>query len=141
MILVATEPVHWFLYDDELICSGLIHKLLHETGLNCCLQFQNKGGILADRKLFLLPQSRDFIWLSNNTFDPLLPGVPFLFPEKKTEGNMFSDVFRGYETGRLGSNGLSYVSLCNWTYSFPKSDFMLVNNLMPSKHWLFQSQR
>ena len=61
LILVATESVHWFRYDDELICNGLIHKLLHETGLNCCLQFQNKGGILAGRKLFLLRQSRNFV--------------------------------------------------------------------------------
>ena len=41
----------------------------------------------------------------------LLPSVPFLYP-LKTSGNLrFSDVFRGYKKGTLGTNGL--MILCH----------------------------
>ena len=38
-----------------------------------------------------------------NTF---VPNVPFLYPLKTLETIRFSDVFRGYRKGALGTNGL-----------------------------------
>ena len=40
-------------------------------------------------------------------FNLLRPGVPFLYPLKVSENLGFSDVFRGYKQGTLGSNVLS----------------------------------
>ena len=37
--------------------------------------------------------------------NPLLPGVPFLYPMKTSKNRSFSNVFRGYKKGS-GSNGL-----------------------------------
>ena len=37
--------------------------------------------------------------------NPLLPGIPFLYPLKTLE-NLWFSVFRGYKKETLGSNGL-----------------------------------
>ena len=37
-----------------------------------------------------------------NFLNPFQPNVPFLYPLKTLENEMFSDIFRGYRNGTLG---------------------------------------
>ena len=41
-----------------------------------------------------------------NLINPLLSGVPFLYPLKASENRGFSGIFKGYKKGILGGNGL-----------------------------------
>ena len=51
--------------------------------------------------------------ISNENFNPLQPGVAFLYPLRTLENLQktfrFSDVFRGYRKATLGCNGLIFV--------------------------------
>ena len=40
-------------------------------------------------------------------FNPFIPNAPFTYPLKTLENLRFSDVFKGWRKGALGTNGLN----------------------------------
>ena len=60
-----------------------------------------------------------FDWLQ--CFNPLLPGVSFLYPLKTSENLWNSDVFRGYNKGTPGFNGIDFFTI--WFFFHDYSRF------------------
>ena len=58
--------------------------------------------------------------------NPLLPGVPLLYPLKTSENLWFSYVFGGYQKGTLDSNGLK--ALLKGIYDNPKDPIIIHEN-------------
>ena len=50
-------------------------------------------------------------------FNPLLPGVPFLYPLKTSENLRFSDVFRVYKRKHRAVMGYSFNTINNKPYN------------------------
>ena len=50
--------------------------------------------------------------------NPFVPNAPFLYPWKHRKTWRFSDVFRGYRKGALGTNELNYdlTAIKNWVF-------------------------
>ena len=51
-------------------------------------------------------QLLEFFWI---LFNPFVPNAPFLYPPENRKPLRFSDVFRWYRKGALGTNGSIYL--------------------------------